>query len=299
MTDARIPAPSAGRRTRHAAALALVVALAPALGGCAVLSLGRFVGLPVGRAPAPPDAPPRGSAAEARQRGALEPREPYWPFHLAELHAAADSLPQAEAALAEALRRDPAYAPALALFSKLRYETGRHEEAIAVLEAARAAPGGLPAPVLAGLALHYDALGRDERAREIIAATARAAGGDDGAAAVYLALRGPEPGSADAAAERAVERRPKSAVHQNNYGITRLRAGDPDRAERAFRAAVALDPALPGPYYNLAILEKFYRLDDEAAARWFARYRERSHDDPDGLAELFGAGPAAVAKQEP
>jgi Flp pilus assembly protein TadD len=85
---------------------------------------------------------------------------------------------------------------------------------------------------------------------------------------------------------------PKRAANQNNYGITRLRAGDPDGAREAFQKAIKLDPTLPGPYYNLAILEKFYLFDDAAAAKWYAAYRARSSDDPDGLAHVFAA-PAA------
>jgi hypothetical protein len=42
----------------------------------------------------------------------------------------------------------------------------------------------------------------------------------------------------------------------------------------------------------MAILEKFYRLDDDAARKWFRRYRERSSADPDNLAQVLDAGAA-------
>src|SRR4029453_3853658 len=82
-------------------------------------------------------------------------------------------------------------------------------------------------------------------------------------------MRGASPDSANAAAAAMVRDRPKSAANQNNAGIARLRAGDPDGAEKLFQRAIELDSRLPGPYYNLAILEKFYRLDDSGAGRWF------------------------------
>jgi Tfp pilus assembly protein PilF len=121
---------------------------------------------------------------------------------------------------------------------------------------------------------------------------------DAGSTAVYVVLRGENPDSAADLAERAVRDNSKSAVNQNNYGIIRLRAGDPKSAEEAFRKAIDLDPSLPGPYYNLAILEKYYVFDDGAASRWFKLYWERSNDDPDRLADLLGKGrPKEIAEQ--
>ena len=49
----------------------------------------------------------------------------------------------------------------------------------------------------------------------------------------------------------------------------------------------------------VAILDRFYRFDDESAAKWYGQYAQRSHDDPDGLAQLFGARPVAERKVEP
>jgi Tfp pilus assembly protein PilF len=85
-----------------------------------------------------------------------------------------------------------------------------------------------------------------------------------------------------------------SAVNLNNFGITRLRAGDVDAARRAFARAIDRNPALPGPYYNLAILEKFYVFDEAAAARWFSQYWSRSTEDPDSLRAVFLEGLANV-----
>ncbi len=240
--------------------------------------------------------------AEARRQTHLLPQEAYWPYRLAELRVAADSSAAAEAALLLSLERDPLYPPALALLSKLYFEQGRHQEAIERLESARTrartegAEPGFPPALLAGLALHYDAVDRID-----LAATATAGVGNQGGVGLapslaYLALRGETPEAATDLALAALKNDPKSAVNQNNYGITRLRAGDPEAARRAFLEAVEIDPRLPGPYYNLAIVEKYYALDDEAAVRWFRLYRERAREDPDHLAEaIAGEGARAAA----
>jgi tetratricopeptide (TPR) repeat protein len=240
-----------------------------------------------------------GKIAEAREQMALQPNEPYWPYSIAKLEVEADSLAAAERDLEAALERNPDYVPALALQTSLDYRSGRHTEAIRRLEAARARsssfPNGLPPVLAAGLALHYDALDRVDLAREAIAAAPAGAREAEGAR-VYLTLRGEHPDSAVAIAKDVLDDDPRSAVNQNNWGITRLRAGDPVAAEKAFRRAIELDPALAGPYYNLAILEKYYRFDDDSAAKWFGLYWDRSHADPDGLASIFGkTAPAPLA----
>lgn len=240
--------------------------------------------------------------AEARNRSMSEPLEPYWPYRLGELYVASDSLARAEGALGKALERDPLYGPALSLLSKLYFERGRYEEAVGLLERARTQPahypGGVPDELLAGLALHYDALDRPDLAQQVVSGIRR---GEEETrpSLVYLTLRGPAPDAAKDLAEAALKNDPKSAVNQNNYGITRLRAGDPKAAREAFEAAMKLDPALPGPYYNLAIVEKYYLLDDKAAARWFRMYRDRARDDPDGLGEaLLGESPVTKSSEE-
>jgi tetratricopeptide (TPR) repeat protein len=260
-----------------------------ALGGCGVKVLGvRMPMVTVGAAARTPSAPSQGKLEEAREQASLAPREPFWPYRVGELYLAADSTAKAEAALEAALTRDPSYAPAQALLSKLDYQAGRHEQAIARLEDERARSGGLPASLMAGLALHYEALGRTEQAERAIEETARSARGEERSAVVYMTLRGAQPDSASELAAATVRESPRSAVSQNNYGVTRLRAGDVEAARRAFLEAIELDARLPGPYYNLAILEKYYVFDETAATRWFRLYWERSNDDPDGLVEVFG-----------
>jgi Tfp pilus assembly protein PilF len=97
----------------------------------------------------------------------------------------------------------------------------------------------------------------------------------------------------------AVKAVPGSAANHNNLGIALLRAADPDGAAREFERAIALDPRLPGPWYNMAILERWYRLDRTAAAQRFQQYWARSHADPDSLAaELAHDSPAPPVAEE-
>jgi tetratricopeptide (TPR) repeat protein len=145
----------------------------------------------------------------------------------------------------------------------------------------------MPPALAADLALHYEAIGRHDLAQNLAAGLTDDDGREAGSVRVFITLRGDAPDSATDLARSVAHAQDKSAPSQNNFGITRLRAGDPEGARKAFLNAIALDPALPGPYYNLAILEKFYMLDDDAAAGWFKLYRQRASDDPDGLAQVF------------
>jgi tetratricopeptide (TPR) repeat protein len=274
-----------------------VLALSITLGGCSVTRLLHHTAALV-----PVSLPLVQSfddrVRDAREQAALAPTEPYWPYHVAELYVGADSLALAEPALREALARDATYAPALALLSKLEYDSGRHLEAIQMLEAVRQKAGHLPPELLAGLALHYGAIERTDLAATAVAGMAHSERSEVSTALVCVTLQGATPDSATALAAELVRRNPHSAACQNNYGITRLRAGDPDGARGAFEKAIDLDPKLPGPYYNLAILDKFYALDDAAAAHWFQKYQAHSTDDPDGLAKLFEPAGSGLANQK-
>jgi hypothetical protein len=238
------------------------------------------------------DASPQGQLAEARERAVTLPADAYWPYRVATLCVSLDSLELARATLNQSLARDPGYAPALALASRLDYATAHHDDAIAVLESARMAAQreskDLAPELLAGLALHYDAAGRETEAQQALADIPKEAHRAADAAAATIALRHDDRGAAARLAETAVHESPNSAACQNNAGIARLQAGDVRGARAAFLAAIALDATLPGPYYNLALLEKFYTFDDVAALGWFTRYRALSSDDPDGLGPLLG-----------
>jgi tetratricopeptide (TPR) repeat protein len=295
--------------SRIAAVLGALVVLIAA-NGCGVSLFGHKVG----GGPAAPTAhqvarkAPKQATASHEQPKALDaraeadahPQDPYWPYQLAEENLARDSVQAAEGALRVSLSRDANYAPALSSLSKLLYESNRHEEAIQMLTTALAAGDRYDDEtrqiLLAELALHQDALGRPDLARESVAAMPKPSLDQSRSALVYVTLRGEAPDSATELAEKALHADSKSPVNLNNVGITRLRTGDLDGALKSFNDAIERDPSLPGPYYNLAILEKFYRFDDVAAARWFHTYWKLSHSDPDSLFGLLhegGTGPAA------
>jgi Flp pilus assembly protein TadD len=241
--------------------------------------------------------------AETRAAMALSPTEAWLPYRLGALYMAADSTARAEQAFRQALAIDPYHAPTLSMLSRLYFQSGHHADAIEMLEKARAHPqgfaGGMPVELLEGLALHYDAVDRLGDARAVMRAAHPESDAGASSAVVFFTLRGESVQGAGDLAERAVRARPKSAVDQNNFGVTRLKAGDADAAERAFEKAIDLDASLPGPYYNMAILAKYYRLDDEAAEKWFRRYRERASEDPDGLAQaLEQSRPKALAERK-
>jgi tetratricopeptide (TPR) repeat protein len=297
--------PALVRAVRTVAWLAFAMTSAIAIGGCGLVPHAHR-GEPTARAAkaAATEAPKltavQQKLADAREQGALDPGEPYWAFRTAEIYVESDSLARAEAALKACLAGDPVYVPALALLSKLYYDSGRHDLGVQLLEAARARagafPNGVPAALLAGLALHYEALGRHQQAAAVVG-DARHPGDDQaGTALVYVTLRGDHPEAAAGLARAALDADSHSAANQNNYGITKLRAGDPKAARDAFLRAIDLDSRLPGPYYNLAIVERFFFFDEEAAARWLKAYRERASDDPDNL---FGPVAGGEAKPAP
>jgi tetratricopeptide (TPR) repeat protein len=235
----------------------------------------------------------RGEAITATEQNTmLDPSQPYWPYHLAELRLQGGEILLAEEALKTSLGRDAAYTPALTLLSKVYFEGSRHEAAVVLLESARARTGGwpegFPTELAEGLALHYDALDRPDLAEAVMKGLpTKATLGHS--PPVFLSLRGEAPDAAREPARAALQKGERSAVNYNNYGITQLRAGDPDGARKSFMRAMEINPDLPGPYYNLAILMKFYVFDDAAAAKWFRLYQERSPEDPDGLVEVFAA----------
>jgi tetratricopeptide (TPR) repeat protein len=248
------------------------------------------------------------SMAEAREQAELAPEQPYWPLRAGELYLQADSLSQAEEAFREALARNPRYQPALCQLSRLQYAQGRHAEAIDLLVPVVLREDGTPAEtsaeLAAGLALHLEAHGEFERAEELLAVARRlpVRGENTSTAIIYLALRGNE-ATAGNAARAAYEADSTRAVNVNNYGIVLLRGGDVARARQAFLRALELHPDLPAALYNLAILERFYQLDDEAGRKWYERYKAIATEDPDGLAEVFGApassNPATEGEGEP
>ena len=248
------------------------------------------------------DARPTDELGEAKQKASEQPREPWWPYHAAELEAKAGRREASEASLREALSREPAYPPALASLTRTLYEQGRHGEAIELLGRVRDGSVTLDdddrSALIAGLALHEAAIGRETQARAAMAQLGR--GGGDAALGVsgYLAVRSEDKETALERTAEAVRAAPRSAANHNNLGIALLRTAEPDAAQKEFERAIELDPALPGPYYNLAILERFYRMDTAAATKRFQQYWSRSQADPDSLYSELGRGkPTPMAEE--
>jgi tetratricopeptide (TPR) repeat protein len=194
-------------------------------------------------------------------------------------------MPTDEAGLRARLAASPGDAAALSLLSKILWDAHRFDEGVALLEAARAANPALPEELLWALALHHDALGHTDVA-DSIATSLEAHVTDwsrDGSAATFLRLRRDASPDAESVARKALEAE-SSAANQNNLGIALLYAGKPEEARKLFLKANDKDPRLPGPLYNLAIVDRFYLFDDATARQWFDKYRALASDDPDSLA---------------
>ncbi len=295
---------------RHARALVSILILALATQGCSWRSLISWTGLfrtpRVQVASVPASAVPGSATSLSTSPPSEETETPdaHTLLRAADRAFERDSLESAEAKVREALALEPSNAAALSRLSRLFHVTGRHAQAVerfsglrdGRLNVARAERHTL----LAGLALHLDALGEWAEAEAVLSEIPANERTLDGGARVFLMLRGETPDAATELAEAQMGQQSRDAVHANNAGIVRLRRGEAESARKAFERAIELDAKRPGPYYNLAILEKYYRLDDDAAAKWFARYRARSSQDPDSLFAVFGRDEAKpFAEREP
>ena len=235
--------------------------------------------------------------AEARAQMDMAPVEPYWPYRMGQLYAAADSLSNAVVYLQAALDRNPDYAPALSLMSKLQYNAGSHNQAVVMLEDYLARNPTAPDAVRAALALHLEAIGDIERAEAVL----NECDGDSRevrTARTFVSLRGDDFASVLETARQALEANPHSAANHNNYGIALLYAGQPEEAREAFRQALRIDRALPGALYNMAIVETFYFFDEEKGREWFERYKQHASADPDDLESVFSADVSVRLKPE-
>lgn len=221
----------------------------------------------------------------ARVEMLTDPGEPYWPYRMAELYVATDSIDLAASHLQTALGVDPGYAPAAALLSKLYYDAGLFEEGVVLLDDFITRGDGAPDELRVALALHLEALGELARAHQVLGACA----GNVSAAETFVTLRGAELEPVLETAKRALDANPKSAANHNNYGIALLHAGRPIEARKAFMKALDIDDKLPGALYNMAIVEAFYFFDEKAGQKWFEKYQMYASDDPDDLATRFGA----------
>lgn len=227
----------------------------------------------------------------------LQPTEPYWSYRQAILHEAAGRAELAHAHLDSALSLDGEYAPAIALRSKLLFDEGRHQPAISLLTDYRDRHPEADDALCAALALHLDAVGAWEESDAVLA-TCSENSPPVTAVRTFLGLRGEHPVAATAAAEKALQADPESAVNLNNHGIALLYAGRPVEAKQAFLAALERKSDLPGALYNLAIVDTYYFYDEDAGREWFSRYSALASDDPDNLATTLGGTVATAVREE-
>jgi tetratricopeptide (TPR) repeat protein len=225
------------------------------------------------------------------------PNEPYWPFRMGEIYAAVDSTEKSVLYLRAALDKEPGYAPAAALLSKLYYETSNFEAAVSLLDTVLARDPSAPDAIRAALALNLEALGDFDRASSVLdGCTGNST--EVRAVRTFVNLRGQNPGSSLETAKEALEIDSKSAVNHNNYGIALLIAGKPFEARESFREALRIDERLPGALYNMAIVEAFYFFDEQSGRRWFDRYKLYASDDPDDLETQLGGELKTVSNRE-
>lgn len=209
----------------------------------------------------------------------------------------------ADRLLVEARMVDSTDVSVLSLQSRVWFRQGRHDEAIAALERHRrrsveeASSTEYPLELIAALALHRAAAGQIEAAEALL--DPYYAPGPHwskiGSVLAYVALRSAHPERrGPSAAERALQADEQAPEALNNQGIALLVRGDPENARIRFEQAHALDPDLPGPLYNLAIVEQFYFFREEKARAWFDLYLERSDLDPDGLKSVLAPSRAEM-----
>ena len=294
----RTTAPS--RTWRKAALCLFAIFILTTANGCSYVGkLWPFGGQTVNRIDEIAENPEQIAAAleATRVRMQLAPEEPYWPFHMGELYGATDSTAQATSHLKVALDINPTYAPAAALLSKLYYQSGTHEEAVTLLDGFVTGDADTPDALRAALALHLEALGELDRAQAVLDDCADNSK-EARAARTFVSLRGNDLEPVLNTAKQALEDDPRSAVNHNNYGIALLHAGRPVEARKAFEDALALNKALPGALYNMAIVEAFYFFNEEAGRQWFARYKQHASDDPDDLTSAFGTDLSGLLNPE-
>lgn len=228
----------------------------------------------------------------AQEQMLADPVQPYWPFRMAEIYVALDSLELAQGSLGQTLALAPDHAPALLLRSKILYKQARHEEAVKLLESALQRGSQHADELRIALALNLGALGATEEAEAVLAQCHDDPRLQTGTAS-FLSLRGDHFLQSRPVTEGALQTDPASASNHNNFGISLLYEGDPEGAHAAFLTALELDPRLAGALYNLAIVETYYFYDLDKGREWFTRYAELESEDPDDLQSVFGVDLAA------
>lgn len=277
----------AHRPYRHHVQTALLGILCTVVfGGCSSLGLGGKGG--ARDADSRQETPKPDEFARTRATMQATPREPYWPYHLAQLYLNTDSTSAAIDNLKRSLDVNPNYAPAVSLLSRIYYDARMYPQAVTLLDGYLSRNAGASDALRAALALNYEALGDADKADAALAACSTESREADGAR--VLAMLGRNDANALlAGAKRALDDDTHSAANHNNYGIALLVAGRPYEARDEFKTALELNDELAGALYNMAIVETFYFFDDALGREWYTRYLRIGHEDPDNLKAHFEA----------
>jgi tetratricopeptide (TPR) repeat protein len=237
---------------------------------CGVLALVAFVaGCGSARRDLPSPRLPDADALRAEAAAAPQSAEPLYQLALLQY---GDGEPEpALESLRQSLRREPLYAPSLALLAKLLHDAGRSAEALAYFK--KLGVDTLPEPVRLNVALLYADVGNTVQARKLLQGLASGAWAD--AALVNLAYLDLVDEDAVAARKRlegglgAAGDAPEAI---NNRALAELRAGDVESGARRLKELAAEHPELGTAQLNLALLLRHYLFDPEGADRAQAHF---------------------------
>ncbi|UCE02307.1 MAG: tetratricopeptide repeat protein [Candidatus Latescibacterota bacterium] len=240
------------RRLTRRCGLALVAALVWAVAGCAGGSRGALQ--------------PRTRDVEALQReAAAQPHATEPLYQLALLAYAERRSDDAVRALHEALQRDPDYEPALTLWARLLFESGRSAEG--VLWFARRPHAAWPEAVQLNLALLLADVGQSEVARRMLHELQEGVHAQAAAANLaWLDLVAGDAESATARLETLALGDDMAPQVLNNLALAHLHNGDVEASAGMLDILVQEHPDFAPAQLNRALLLRYFLFDDEAAA---------------------------------
>jgi Flp pilus assembly protein TadD len=190
--------------------------------------------------------------------------------------------------LKQALAEDPRHTPSLAWLSRLDYEAGEIEQAVALLEPVAAEPNPDP-EILTNLAMIKLAWGEVDTAESLLRAAIdrhphhSPAYGNLG----YLHLQSGDLKAAESDLEHAIQRDDRIPEFHLNLGIVHRRQQRFEDATRDFERALALDPEFREAHHNLGLLYKLYLFDEARAQAHFQRFLALGGQADQEVAALF------------
>jgi tetratricopeptide (TPR) repeat protein len=173
--------------------------------------------------------------------------------------------------LRQSLARDRAYAPSLALLTKLMHDAGRSAEALQYFK--KLPLDTLPEPVRLNVALLYADVGNTVQARKLLQGLTTGAWADAAEVnLVYLDLVDEDNGVAAKRLEGGLGRFGDTPEAVNNRALALLRAGDVEAGARLLKELAAEHPEFGAAQLNLALLLRHYLFDATGAERAQAHF---------------------------